>query len=74
MNLFDSIESQKDQSPIEAIGLQPTQPMALAFSIDEREKLKKAMRTYYGKDVKNSNYSDFFLTLIDLYVDENTDS
>ena len=71
MNLFESIESPKDDSTIEPIGIQPTQPMALAFSIDEREKLKKAMRHYYGDAVKDSNYTDFFLTLIDKYATEN---
>ena len=74
MNLFGNIESPKDQSEIEPIGLQPTQPMALSFSIDERNKLKEAMKLHYGKDVKSSNYSDFFLTLIDQYLNENTDS
>lgn len=74
MNLFEDITSDKDQSVIESISNQLTQPMALAFTIEERAKLKEAMKSYYGKDVKNSNYSDFFLTLIDLYIDENTDS
>ena len=74
MNLFQDIEAPKDQSPIEPLGVEPTAPMALSFSIDERAKLKLAMKDYYGKDVKASNYSDFFLTLIDLYIDENTDS
>lgn len=69
MNLFDQFESEKDQSVIEPIGIQPTQPMALAFSIDEREMLKKAMKAFYGDKVKDSNYSDFFLELIKLYVD-----
>ena len=71
MNLFADIESTKDQSEIEGLGVQLTQPMALAFSQDERAKLKEAMKAYYGSEVKNSNYSDFFLTLIDLYIDEN---
>ena len=74
MNLFGNIEAEKDQSVIEPVGVQPTQPMALAFSIDERNKLKKAMRDHYGKDVKSSNYSDFFLLLIDQYLDANKDS
>lgn len=74
MNLFENIESPKDRSEIEPIGNQVTQPMALAFSIEERNRLKQAMKIYYGKDVKTSNYSDFFLELINLYVDENTSS
>lgn len=70
MNLFEQFGSEKDQSEIEPVGTQPTQPMALAFSIDERNKLKKAMKLYYGGNVKTSNYSDFFLTLIDKYVED----
>lgn len=64
MDLFASIESEKDQSPIEGIGNQPTQPMAFAFSVEERQLLKDCMKKEYGTSVKDANYSDFFLLLL----------
>ena len=74
MNLFDSIESAKDKSVIEPIGNEATQPMAVAMSVDERERLKKAMKLHYGSGALASNYSDFFIHLIEKYLDENTNS
>ena len=74
MNLFETFLSEKDDSELEPVGIQPTQPMALAFSIDERNKLKAAMKQFYGNKVGDSNYTDFFLELINKYVDENKNS
>ena len=71
MSLFDSIEATKDQSPIEPLGTEPTQPIGMVFSIDERERLKEAMRMHYGAGYKMANASDFFVTLLDQYIDEN---
>ena len=70
MSLFEDLTSEKDQSTIEEVGTQITQPMALVFSIDERNKLKEALKKYYGSNVKMSNYTDFFLVLIDKYMEE----
>ena len=70
MGLFEDLTSEKDQSTIEEVGTQITQPMALVFSIEERNNLKKAMNKFYGTNVKMSNYSDFFLELINKYVEE----
>ena len=70
MDLFSNTQSEKDQSVIEPVGNQPTQPAAFVMSIDERNKLKKAMKIYYGSEVTSKNYSDFFFELIDLYIDE----
>lgn len=68
MNLFDGIESEKDQSPIEPMGNQATQPIGLAYSVDERKEwtflMKKGMKLKYGEKVKESNYSDFILDLL----------
>ena len=68
MNLFEDFGSEKDQSVIEPVGNQPTQPIGLAYSIDERviwsKLLKKGMKLEYGEDAKNKNYSDFILDLL----------
>ena len=68
MNLFENVESPKDQSPIEPVGNQPTQPIGLAYSMDERaiwsKLLKKGMKEEYGENAKTKNYSDFILDLL----------
>ena len=75
MNLFDNIDSPKDQSPIEDIEqTEMTQPYAFALTIAQRKKIKEAMKIHYGSNVKNSNYSVFFLELINMYINENGNS
>ena len=68
MSLFDNIESNKDNTPIEKVGVMPTQPASLVYSVDERKEwgmlLKKAMKEEYGEEAKSKNYSDFFLDLL----------
>lgn len=68
MSLFAEIPSEKDRSELEPVGNQPTQPIALAYSVDERaewrELLKVAAKDMYGENWKESNYSDIFLELL----------
>lgn len=75
MNLFEEVLSDKDQSELEAVGQQPTQPASLVFSLEERKEwgalLKKAMKIEYPNDYKTRNYSDFYLFLLKKHY-ENT--
>lgn len=75
MDLFNNIESSKDESVIEPMGNQPTQPASLVYSVEDRKEwgklLKKAMQEEYPDDYKKRNYSDFFLFLLKKHYDTN---
>lgn len=74
MNLFENMEASKDTSELEVVGNQPTQPMSLVYSVNERKEwsklLKKAMQLEYPTNYKEKNYSDFFLLLLKRHYED----
>ena len=67
MNLFQDVQSDKDQSEIEPLGMQPCTQL-LYFTIDERTEfkalVKEGIKQTSGEDATKENISDFILDLL----------